>query len=158
MLSKEARNGARPRSQDAAVSDLQDAVFERVGRRTHLPPLQGNGEVAQRDRLATRIGIVKRANEGRVAARKKAPVSATSLSNEYIKPCDAIFRGKPVKTMPLDGKEGLVIRRKLQGDRQVERRIALGCKALHRVPISSPRSVALTLAPVCHPFGSSSMP
>ena len=35
--------------------------------------------------------------------------SSSGLVNEYIKPCDALFRGKPVKTLPLDGKENLVI-------------------------------------------------
>lgn len=35
--------------------------------------------------------------------------SSSGLVNEYIKPCDALFRGRPVKTMPLDGKESLVV-------------------------------------------------
>jgi saccharopine dehydrogenase-like NADP-dependent oxidoreductase len=35
--------------------------------------------------------------------------SSSGLINEYIKPCDALFRGRPVKTLPLDGKENLVI-------------------------------------------------
>jgi saccharopine dehydrogenase-like NADP-dependent oxidoreductase len=35
--------------------------------------------------------------------------SSSGLVNEYIKPCDALFRGQPVKTLPLDGMESLVI-------------------------------------------------
>jgi saccharopine dehydrogenase-like NADP-dependent oxidoreductase len=35
--------------------------------------------------------------------------SSSGLVNEYIKPCDALFRGKPVKTLPLDGEENIVI-------------------------------------------------
>ena len=35
--------------------------------------------------------------------------SSSGLVNEYIKPCDALFRGKPIKTLPLEGKENLVI-------------------------------------------------
>ena len=35
--------------------------------------------------------------------------SSSGLVNEYIKPCDALFRGEPIKTLPLEGKENVVI-------------------------------------------------
>ena len=35
--------------------------------------------------------------------------SSSGLVNEYIKPCDALFRGEPIKTLPLEGKENIVI-------------------------------------------------
>jgi hypothetical protein len=63
---QEARNGARPRRQDTAVSDVLDAVSERVGWRTYLQAVQGNREVAFRDcvmllarRIRTRIITLK---------------------------------------------------------------------------------------------------
>jgi saccharopine dehydrogenase-like NADP-dependent oxidoreductase len=35
--------------------------------------------------------------------------SSSGLVNEYIKPCDALYRGQPIKTLPLDGRENIVI-------------------------------------------------
>jgi saccharopine dehydrogenase-like NADP-dependent oxidoreductase len=35
--------------------------------------------------------------------------SSSGLINEYIKPCDALYRGEPIKTLPLDGRENIVI-------------------------------------------------
>jgi saccharopine dehydrogenase-like NADP-dependent oxidoreductase len=35
--------------------------------------------------------------------------SSSGLVNEYIKPCDALYRGEPIKTLPLDGRENIVI-------------------------------------------------
>ena len=35
--------------------------------------------------------------------------SSSGLVNEYIKPCDALYRGEPIKTLPLEGKENVVI-------------------------------------------------
>jgi saccharopine dehydrogenase-like NADP-dependent oxidoreductase len=35
--------------------------------------------------------------------------SSTGLVNEYIKPCDALYQGRPIKTLPLDGQENIVI-------------------------------------------------
>jgi saccharopine dehydrogenase-like NADP-dependent oxidoreductase len=35
--------------------------------------------------------------------------SSSGLINEYIKPCDALFRGEPIKTRPLDGRENIII-------------------------------------------------
>jgi saccharopine dehydrogenase-like NADP-dependent oxidoreductase len=35
--------------------------------------------------------------------------SSTGLVNEYIKPCDALYRGEPIKTLPLDGLENIVL-------------------------------------------------
>jgi saccharopine dehydrogenase-like NADP-dependent oxidoreductase len=35
--------------------------------------------------------------------------SSSGLVNEYIKPCDALYRGEPIKTLPLDGRENIVL-------------------------------------------------
>ena len=35
--------------------------------------------------------------------------SAAGLINQYIQPCDALYRGHPIKTMPLDGLEPVII-------------------------------------------------
>jgi saccharopine dehydrogenase-like NADP-dependent oxidoreductase len=35
--------------------------------------------------------------------------SSSGLVNEYIKPCDALYRGEPIKTLPLDGRENIVM-------------------------------------------------
>src|SRR3954471_737052 len=35
--------------------------------------------------------------------------SSTGLVNEYIKPCDALYQGEPIKTLPLDGRENIVL-------------------------------------------------
>jgi hypothetical protein len=43
---KKARKRARPRRQDPPVSDVRDAVPERLGWRTYLPAVQGYREVA----------------------------------------------------------------------------------------------------------------
>ena len=49
---QEPRNRLRAGSQDAAVSDLQDAIPERMGWRAYLSPLQGDREVAYRHCVA----------------------------------------------------------------------------------------------------------
>src|SRR5215211_4122014 len=35
--------------------------------------------------------------------------SSSGLVNEYIKPCDALYRGEPIKTLPLDGREDIIL-------------------------------------------------
>src|SRR5829696_5779281 len=35
--------------------------------------------------------------------------SSSGLVNEYIKPCDALYRGEPIKTLPLDRRENIVL-------------------------------------------------
>lgn len=35
--------------------------------------------------------------------------SSAGLVNEYLQPCDALYQGKPIKTMPLDGLETVII-------------------------------------------------
>jgi saccharopine dehydrogenase-like NADP-dependent oxidoreductase len=35
--------------------------------------------------------------------------SSQGLINEYLKPCDALYRGQPIKTLPLDGLEHITI-------------------------------------------------
>jgi len=35
--------------------------------------------------------------------------SSAGLINEYLQPCDALYRGRPIKTQPLDGLEEIVI-------------------------------------------------
>ncbi len=35
--------------------------------------------------------------------------SSSGLINEYIRPCDALYRGEPIKTLPLEGREQIIL-------------------------------------------------
>src|SRR5215212_8250392 len=35
--------------------------------------------------------------------------SSSGLINEYIRPCDALYRGEPIKTLPLEGRDQIIL-------------------------------------------------